>query len=65
VIVRQYGSGWIIAELLGALLGTYLFTWLRAGAEVGISVENRGKWRDLSDLSSQNDGFIHVEPTKW
>lgn len=29
----QYGSGWIIAELLGALLGTYLFTWLRAGAE--------------------------------
>eukprot|EP00435_Cladocopium_sp_Y103_P002392 s1123_g1.t1 len=29
----QYGTGWIIAEMLGALLGTYLFTWLRAGAE--------------------------------
>jgi len=34
---RQYGTSWIIAEVLGALLGTYLFTCLRAGAEVGDS----------------------------
>lgn len=29
----QYGTSWIIAEVLGALLGTYVFTCLRAGAE--------------------------------
>lgn len=35
--LRQYGTSWIIAEVLGALLGTYVFTCLRAGAEVGDS----------------------------
>eukprot|EP00438_Fugacium_kawagutii_P026638 Skav208629 [mRNA] locus=scaffold3433:49202:49411:- [translate_table: standard] len=32
-VPRQYGFSWIVAEVLGALLGTFLFTWLRVRAE--------------------------------
>ena len=30
---RQFGVSWIVVEFMGALLGTYVFALLRAGAE--------------------------------